>query len=384
LIYLDYHSATPLDPRVLEAMAPYYFEHFGNSSSLHDMGENARRVVEESAEKVGQVIGASKEDIYFCSGATEANNIILKGMWLNKLQQKIKSRRYIVTVATEHASILKCTEAIYNYDSDTDGVYVSVDKNGKIDFDDLEGVLDSFSDRILVVSVMLANNEIGTIQDIARIGAMCRARDLIFHTDAAQALDKVNIDVVGMCIDALSLSSHKIYGPKGVGALYLNERAKHARMVPFIDGGYQGVYTSGTQNIPGIVGMAKACEIRSDKAELERIAILRDRLLSNLQSKIDDIIINGPEKDRLPNNLNISIPDVPSEALIIGLGDEVMFSGASACSSGGFEESHVLQAIGAEYPGCAFRFGLGRWTTTQEIDDASEKIIEQVKNYRGM
>jgi cysteine desulfurase len=378
-VYLDYHSTTPCDPRVVKVMEPYHSINFGNPSALHVVGEKALDAVENARSLVANAIKASPENVHFCSGATEANNIVIKGFWLNRKRTHRRTDKIqIVTSPIEHGSIIRCVEYIKECDPNLELRLVGVNGDGTIDLNSLENILDY--NKKSIVSIMTANNEIGTIYNIKEISRLCIKYGAFFHTDATQALGKMFMDVNQPKVDAMSISSHKIYGPKGVGALYVSDRMADF-IDPLLDGGYQNTYTSGTHNVPGIVGMGEACKTCFEPGELTRIKRLRDRLLGELISKIDGISINGTMENRLPNNLNISIDNVPSEALIVGM-ENVIVSGGAACKSGNHKVSHVLEAIGAKNPGCAIRFGLGRWTTEQEITYAINHIVKIVKSIR--
>jgi cysteine desulfurase len=384
MIYLDYHSTTPVDPRVVKTMEPFFSDCFGNPSAAHSMGEDAKEAVEKAREQIASLINAEPEEIYFTNSATEANNIVLKGIWLKDVKgYRSYSALSFVTSKIEHSSVLKCVQSLgggrVGYHARCGTTYVEVFPNGTLNLDHLESILGKLNWP--VVSLMAANNEIGTINDIETIGNICKNRKVFYHCDAVQALGKIPIDVKKLNINALTVSGHKICGPKGIGALYL----KSGRNIePLIDGGYQNIFSSGTQNVPAIVGFGKACEILQQESEEEnkRVEALKTKLFTLLLRDILDIEVNGTLQNRLPNNLNISIPGVPSEALIKGM-DDIMVSGGAACESGNFEPSHVLQAIKAPRPDCSIRFGLGRWTTEEEIDYAANRIIEIVKSIRS-
>ena len=384
IIYLDNHSTTKCDPRVVKELEPFYSDHFGNPAAAHGMGEDAKEAVEKAREQVAALINANPENIYFTNSATEANNIVLKGIWLKDIKGygDYSSLSYI-TSKIEHSSVLKCVQSLgggrVGYHARCGTSYVEVFGNGILNLDSLQSHLKQLIRP--VVSLMAANNEIGTINDIEAIGKICKKRQVFYHCDAVQALGKVPIDMEKLSIDALTISSHKIYGPKGCGALYI----KHKQFLePLIDGGYQNTFSSGTQNVPAIVGFGKACEIlQQEKKEAKKLTEeLRNRLLGLLIEKIPDLIINGTMINRLPNNLNITIPGVPSEVLIKGM-DDVIISGGAACESGNFEPSHVIKALGTPHPDCAIRFGLGRWTRGEEINYAANRIIEIVKSIRS-
>lgn len=387
-VYLDHHSTTPCDPRVVDAMMPYFSEIFGNPSALHDVGSEAKDAVELARGNVADIINADPEKIYFTSGASEANNIVLKGL-LTKARCIVGKDKLlqIFTTNIEHSSVLNCARQLRKVEQTAgnkhETVQACVDKQGNLRYDAIDSFL-AASSNILCVSIMAANNEIGTIYDIAKIGEICKKHDVFFHTDATQALGKVDIDVKSMGIDALSLSAHKIYGPKGVGALYLENKNK---VLPLIDGGYQECVTSGTLNVPGIVGLGKACQILKEEQydERARVKDLRNKLLSSLLSKLDGVKVNGTLKNRLPNNINLTIEGVQAEALVLGM-DDVILSSGSACSSGSgrIVTSHVSKAIGLDDDACAIRIGLGKWNTEEEIEYASARIIEVVNALRSV
>lgn len=359
-VFLDYHSTTPLDKRVLKAMMPYFTDKFGNPSSPHCYGEEAREAVEIARAQVSDLVDCEPEQIYFTASATEANNLVLKDFGVE----------YAITSSIEHSSILKTLE----YADNIPHKVIGVDGDGWLDWEDL---IETAKGKYGVISIMMANNEIGVIQDIKRV--VSNKQDMLVHTDAAQAIGKMDVSVRDLDIDFMTISGHKIYGPKGIGALYCKERVPSA----LIDGGFQSVVSSGTLNVPAIVGLGKACELLKDNQEERlRIKSLRDMLLNMLLEDISDITINGSMESRLDNNLNISIDGVPSEVIIVGM-DDVIVSGGSACqSSGRMKASSVLLAIEASNPECAIRFGLGRWTTKKDIKYAVKRITEVVKAVR--
>jgi cysteine desulfurase len=369
-VFLDNHSTTQPDPRVIKAMEPYFSTCFYNPSSAHVGGDIAGKAIEKAREQVASLINANPDNIYFTNSATEANNVVLRGL---ETQWK-----YLITTNTEHKSIIKCapyTNFIYE-------PILKIDKNGNINPKFLAKRLKELGNAGALVSVIGANNEIGTIHALKKIGSLCRDHNILFHTDATQAIGKVKIDVDEMNIFALTMSGHKIYGPRGVGCLYIRNPGL---IRPLIHGGYQNTFISGTQNTPSIVGVGEACRILQlpeNEAENKQIKKLRDLLLKKLKKGISDITINGTMKNRLPNNLNITIPNVPSEILVKGL-DDIMISGGSACNSGNFEPSHVILALGSKHPECAIRFGLGRFTTEEEIGYTAERIIKIVKSIRS-
>ena len=374
-LYLDYHATTPVDPRVLADMLPFFSEQFGNPhSKQHAWGWEARDAVDRARAQVAALINASAGEIVFTSGATESNNLAIRGA----VSARRERGRHVVTVATEHKSVLDMCAALGR-----DGCDVSVlgvEPSGFLDLDALRRMLRS--DTVLV-SVMAANNEIGTVQPLAEIGAIVRAAGALLHTDAAQAAGKVPIDVAAMQVDLLSLTGHKFYGPKGCGALYIRKMKPRLAIPPqLIGGGQENGLRSGTLNVPGIVGLGRAAEIcRLEMAdESARLTSLRDRLLDGLKSRIPGVRVNGTLDRRLPHNLHVSFDGIEGEALLMALGDLAVSTG-SACSSGSQAASHVLQAIGAtsQGAGASIRFGLGRTTTTEEVDYAIERVSSVVK-----
>jgi cysteine desulfurase len=379
-IYLDYNATTPVDPRVLEAMLPYLRERFGNAASRnHRFGWEAEEAVEAARGQVAGLINATAKEIVFTSGATESNNIAVKGaarMYRDK-------GRHIITQATEHKAVLDPCSYL-----EQEGFRVTilpVDKRGRIDLEQLQAAM---ADDTILVSIMFANNEIGTIQPIAEIGRLCKQRGILFHTDATQAFGKVPIDVEAMGIDLLSCSGHKMYGPKGVGALYARRRNPRVRCEPVLHGGgHERGMRSGTLNTPGIVGLGMAAEIagREMTAEATRVGGLRDRLWKSFQHKLDEIHCNGDPEHYLPNTLNVSFAYVEGESLMMGF-DNVAVSSGSACTSASLEPSYVLKALGVgdELAHSSIRFSLGRFTTTDEIDQAAEQVISTVLRLREM
>jgi cysteine desulfurase len=372
MIYLDCHSTTPCDPRVIEEMLPFFSTYFANPASAHFFAEKAKDAIEKAKEQVAFIINAKSDNINFTASATEANNIILQGLWPNEY-------KHVITTNVEHSSIINCLKK--RSSNIILEPVLKINKDGNINIEELEKILRNIKSKNILVSTIFANNEIGTIHPIKKIGSLCKKYEALFHTDATQAIGKVNIDVKEMNIFALTMSGHKIYGPKGVAVLYVQN---NLLIEPIIHGGYQNIITSGTQNVPAIVGIGKACEILQHESEEEnkKVRRLRDLLLKNLKKNIPDIIINGTMKNRLPNNLNITIKGIKAEILIKGL-EDVIISGGSACTSGEIEPSHVIKALGTPYPECAIRFGLGRWTTETDINYASNRIINIVNNMRS-
>ncbi|HJR61489.1 MAG TPA: IscS subfamily cysteine desulfurase [Vicinamibacterales bacterium] len=379
-IYLDYHATTPVDPRVLDAMLPYFTERFGNPASRqHAYGWQAQDAVERARSQVAELIGATAGEIVFTSGASESNNLAIKGA-AHALREK---GDHVVTVATEHKSVLDSCRKLQSQGSCV--TLLGVDHEGFIDLDELRAAI---TERTVLVSVMAANNEIGTLQPLAEIGAIASERGVLFHTDAAQAAGKVPLDVRAMNVDLLSLTAHKYYGPKGAGALFIRRRKPRIELACQIDGGgHENGFRSGTLNVPGIVGLGAAAEIcrTSMDAERARLGSLRDRLLDALRRDLD-VHVNGPLGERrLPHNLHVSFPGVEGESLLMALGDLAVSTG-SACSSGSQNASHVLEAIAAAprspstrpAPGASIRFGLGRTTTEEEIDAAAARVAKVI------
>src|ERR1700733_10621417 len=339
-IYMDDHATTPMDPRVLEAMMPFFTAKFGNAASRnHSFGWEAEQAVEQAREQVAKLIGASAKEIIFTSGATESNNLAIKG-----IAEMYRERgNHIITQVTEHKAVLDACKRLEKYGYRI--TYLPVKADGLIDLEDLKRAID---DKTILVSIMFANNEIGVIQPIAEIGKICHERNIIFHTDAVQAVGKVPVDVNSMNIDCLSLTGHKIYGPKGVGALYVRRRTPRVQISEQINGGgHERGMRSGTLNVPGIVGLGKACEIASEEmaAEAKRETELRDYLRNKFEKALDYVHVNGNMDHHLPGNLNMSFVYVEGESLLMGINDIAVSSG-SACTSATLEPSYVLKALG--------------------------------------
>jgi cysteine desulfurase len=375
-VYLDYHATTPVDRRVLERMLPFFTETFGNpASSTHQWGWRAQEAVERARREVAALIGATAREMYFTSGATESNNLALQGAWASASAE----RRQVVVSAIEHKSILEGAERL-----GLDGAQVSVVPVRRDGVIDLAALAQVVTPETALVSVMAANNEIGVIQPLAEIGAITRAAGALLHVDAAQAAGKVPIDVNAMQIDLLSLTGHKMYGPKGCGAIYVR---KHTRLEPLIvGGGQERGMRSGTLNVPGIVGLGAACAICQSEMDEEstRLRRLRDRLLDGLNSEIGGVTVNGSMTERLPNNLHVSFDGVDGESLLVGIGDIAVSSG-SACASAAGVPSHVLRALlgSDKVPPACIRFGLGRPTTDEEIDYTISKFATVVRHLRS-
>ncbi|MFA6564688.1 MAG: aminotransferase class V-fold PLP-dependent enzyme [Verrucomicrobiia bacterium] len=377
-IYLDYHATTPVDPRVLEAMLPFFSEQFGNAASrTHVFGWRAAEAVDAARSQVVALIGArSPEEIVFTSGATESDNLALKGAALASRDKG----NHIVTVATEHRAVLDACKRL-----EQDGFRVTllpVDKHGMIS---PEAVGAAITDRTILVSVMAANNEVGTLSPLAEIGRITRERGVLLHTDAAQAAGKIPLDVEALGVDLLSLTAHKLCGPKGAGALYVR---RGVRLSPQMDGGgHEFGLRSGTLNVPGIVGFGKACEIcRLEMAEeTARVRQLRERLHAKIVEALENVFLNGHPTERLAGNLNLSFAGATAEAVMATMKD-VAVSSASACTTAAVEPSHVLRAMGVKrlLTHCSIRFGLGRFTTEEEVDHAARRVAEVVREVRAM
>lgn len=378
-IYLDNHATTPVDPRVREAMLPWLADDFGNpSSASHAFGWRAEEAVHAARHRVAEAIGAVDREIVFTSGATESNNLALFGA-----ARHYRDRgRHLVTVATEHKAVLDAGHALEREGFDL--TVVGVEPDGRIDLDRLA---DAIRPDTILVSVMFANNETGVIQPVEGIGALCRRKDVLFHSDAVQALARVPVDVDRMQVDLMSITAHKMYGPKGTGALFVRQRDRQVRVDPLFHGGGQerGI-RPGTLNVAGIVGFGAACEIGRAglSGESARILALRERLRAALFAGLDDVHLNGSLEHRVPGNLNVSIGGVTGESLLAAL-REVAVSSGSACASGTMEPSHVLAAlrIPRELALRAVRFGLGRFNTGEEIDFVSGLVIEKVRELRA-
>jgi cysteine desulfurase len=373
-IYMDHHATTPVDPRVLEVMLPYFTECFGNAASVdHEYGGVAKRAVENAREQIAQVIHAnSPDEIIFTSGATEADNLAILGV----AEQYANKGMHIITCLTEHHAVLDPCH--YLQSKGWQVTYLPVDQYGLVDLDALQKAI---TPQTVLISVMAANNEIGTIAPIAEIGNIARQHGILFHTDATQAVGHIPIDVAEMNIDLLSMSAHKFYGPKGIGALYVRKVYPRVRLVSQMHGGgHERGMRSGTLNVPGIVGMGKAAEIArlEMKAEGQRLCMLRDQLWEGLQANIEGVQLNGHPTQRLPHNLNVYIPGVKSRALVVELKHELAISTGSACTTTRVEPSHVILALGydKERAERSVRFGLGHGNTEAEV----HLVVEQIAN----
>src|SRR5256885_6011822 len=379
-IYLDHHATTPVAPRFLEAMLPYFTERFGNGASRnHSFGWAAEEAVENARSQVAALIGAAPKEVIFTSGATESDNLMIKGV----AEAYREKGNHIVTQVTEHKAVLDTCQRLEKQGFEVSRLPVGPD--GRVDPKDVSSAITA---KTILISIMYANNEIGAIQPIREIGKLAKEYGVLFALDAAQAAGKIPIDVQGDNIDLLALSGHKIYGPKGVGALYVRRRNPRVQLSAVIDGGgHERGMRSGTLNVPGIVGLGQACEIAQTEmsAESERVGKLRDHLQASLQSKLDGVHINGSLEYRLPNNLNVSFAYVDGESLLMGIND-VALSNGSACTSATLEPSYVPKALGVgeELANSSIRLGLGRFTTQEEVDYAAEKIVQVVTKLRDL
>jgi len=379
-IYMDNHATTPMDPRVVQAMLPYFTEHFGNAASRnHQFGWEAEAAVETAREQVAKLIGATAKEIIFTSGATESNNLAIKGV----AEMYREKGNHIITVVTEHKAVLDTCKRLEKSGSKV--TYLPVKADGIVDLQQLEAAM---TDKTILVSIMAANNEIGVLQPLAEIGKLCRSRGIFFHSDAVQALGKVPLDVNKMNIDLASLTGHKLYGPKGCGALYVRRKNPRVQLAAIIDGGgHERGMRSGTLNVPGIVGFGKSCDIAlHDMAEeSRRLGALRDRLKQKLTAELDEVFINGSMDHRLPGNLNISFLYVEGESLLMGINDIAVSSG-SACTSATLEPSYVLKSLGLgdDVAHSSIRFGIGRFNTEAEVDYVAGRLVEVVKKLREL
>lgn len=377
-IYLDCHATTPVDPQVLEAMLPFFTDHFGNpSSTSHAYGWEAEAGVKQARETIAKAINASPEEIIFTSGATEADNLAIKGV----AEAYFSQGQHIITVQTEHRAVIDPCQYLESLGFEI--TFLAVKEDGLIDLEVLEK---NIRPDTILVSVMVANNEIGVLQPVSEIGALCREKGVLFHTDAAQAIGKIPLDVETMNIDLMSLTAHKIYGPKGIGALYVRRRNPKVRLASQIQGGGQErSFRSGTLYPPQIVGFGKAVElgVAERETEGERQQKLRDRAWKEL-SQLEGIYLNGHPKERLPGNLNISVAGVDGTALILGLQPVVAVSSGSACSSNSTAPSHVITALGRSktLAHASIRFGMGRFTTEEDIDRALDHTITTIQSLR--
>jgi cysteine desulfurase len=379
-IYMDHHATTPVDPRVLEAMLPYFTERFGNAASRnHAFGWAAEEAVENARVQVAALIGAAPKEVIFTSGATESDNLMIKGV----AEAYREKGNHIVTQVTEHKAVLDTCQHLQKQGYAL--TYLPVQRDGRIEPERLRAAL---TPRTILITVMYANNEIGVLQPVAEIGKIAKEHGVLFAVDAAQAAGKVPIDVQKDNVDLLALSGHKMYGPKGVGALYVRRHNPRVQLAALIDGGgHERGMRSGTLNVPAIVGLGKACEIarREMAEEAARLRSLRDRLRAKLEASLDQVQVNGSLEHRLPNNLNVSFGYVDGESLLMGINDVAVSSG-SACTSATLEPSYVLKALGVgeELAHSSIRLGLGRFTTQEEVDYAAERIVQVVSKLREL
>lgn len=379
-IYLDNNATTPVDPQVLEAMLPYFTEKFGNAASRsHAYGWEAEQAVETARAQIAAVIGAEPKEIIFTSGATEGNNIAIKGV----AEMYADQGRHLITQTTEHKAVIDPCKYLEQHDHRV--TFLEVNREGRIDLDQLAKAI---KDDTILVSIMHGNNEIGTLQPIAEIGKLCKQRGVLFHTDCCQTFGKLPINVDELGIDLLTCSGHKIYGPKGIGALYVRRKRPRVRCAPVIHGGgHERGMRSGTLNVPAIVGLAKAAELCHQHMETEtpRLAALRDRLKNGIVSQLDEVFLNGHPTERTPTNLNLSFAYVEGESMMMGM-KEIAVSSGSACTSASLEPSYVLRAlgIGDDLAHSSIRFSVGRFNTEAEIDAAIERVVQTARKLREM
>ncbi len=379
-VYMDNHATTPVDPRVLEEMLPYFQEKFGNAASQnHSFGWVAEEAVATARQRVARLIGANPKEIVFTSGATESDNLALKGV----AEAYREQGNHVITARTEHRAVLDTCRRM-----EKEGfrvTYLPVQKDGLIDLGDLKRALE---DKTILVSIMAANNEIGVLQPWAEIGKLCRERGVLFHTDATQAVGKVPVDVERDNIDLMSISAHKLYGPKGIGALYVRRQNPRVRLAAMMDGGgHERGMRSGTLNVPGIVGLGNACELAADEISKDTLHTgnLRDRLRDRIVARLDGVQVNGSIERRLPGNLNMSFAHVDGEAMLLGL-DDIAVSSGSACTSAAIEPSHVLKALGIDddLAHSSIRFGIGRFNTEAEVDYVADRVVDTVQQLRQL
>jgi len=393
-IYMDNNATTAVDPRVMDAMLPYFNEVFGNAASRsHGFGWEAEKAVDDAREQVARLIGAKSKDIIFTSGATESDNLAVRGV----VEFYKEKGNHVVTQVTEHKAILDTCRALERKGLAT-VTYLPVDSTGRVDPEDVRKAI---TDKTVLVTIMFANNEIGTVQPLAEIGQITREKGVLFHTDAVQGVGTLPIDVEAMHIDLLSLTAHKIYGPKGIGALYVRSKAPRVRLSPIIDGGgHERGMRSGTLNVPGIVGLGKACELVREglAGEARHELRLRERLREGLFSQLDEIYLNGHQTHRLPGNLNVSFAFVEGESLLMGLNGSVhpivasaslppiAVSSGSACTSATLEPSYVLKALGVgdDLAHTSIRFGVGRFNTEEEVDYVIDRVVSEVSRLRDL
>ncbi len=379
-IYMDNHATTPVDPRVVEAMLPYFSDKFGNAASRnHVFGWTAEEAVENARAQIARLVNATPKEIVFTSGATESDNLAIKGV----AEMYREKGNHIITQVIEHKAVLDACKRLEKYGYEV--TYLPVERDGRINLDDLRRAI---TPKTILITIMYANNEIGVIQPIDEIGKIAKGKGVFFHVDGVQAIGKVPVDVQKDNIDLLSLSAHKLYGPKGVGALYVRRRNPRVQLSAIIDGGgHERGMRSGTLNVPGIVGFGKACELCQNEMaeEGERLRRLRDRLKDSIFAQLDEVYINGSVTHRLPHNLNVSFAFVEGESLLMGINDIAVSSG-SACTSATLEPSYVLKALGVgeDLAHTSIRFGLGRFNTEEEVDYVVSRVVETVRRLREL
>ncbi len=380
-IYMDNHATTQVDPRVLEAMLPYFTEKFGNAASRsHAFGWEAEAAVDQGREQIAKLIQAfSPREIVFTSGATESDNLAIKGV----AAAYGDKGNHVITCVTEHKAVLDSCKFLEKQGCQV--TYLPVDRNGLVDMDRLRAAI---TNKTILISIMAANNEIGTIEPVREIGQLAHDKGILFHTDATQAVGKIPVNVEEMGIDLLSLTAHKMYGPKGIGALYVRAAKPRVKLRAMIDGGgHERGMRSGTLNVPGIVALGKACEIARKEmaAEAEKLVALRERLKARIANQLEEVYINGHPTERLPGNMNMSFAYVEGESLLMAL-KEIAVSTGSACTSASLEPSHVLRAIGVEeeLAHTSIRFGLGRFNTETEVDYTARRVVEEVRRLREL
>jgi cysteine desulfurase len=393
-VYMDYQATTPVDPRVLDAMLPYLRDVYGNAASrTHGFGWEAEAAVDKGREQIARLLGAKSKEVIFLSGATEADNLAIRGV----VEFYKDKGNHVITQTTEHKAVLDTCRALER-EGKAEVTYVPVDTYGRVDPDDIRKAV---TDKTVLISIMYANNEIGTVQPIAEIGKLAREKGVLFHTDAVQGAGKLPIDVEQLNVDLASVSAHKMYGPKGMGALYVRSKGPRVRLTPMVyGGGHERGMRSGTLNVPGIVGFGKACELSQEGMadEAQRTLALRERMRERLFEQLDEVYLNGHPVHRLPGNLNISFAFVEGESLLMGLNGSVhpiaasasqpaiAVSSGSACTSATLEPSYVLKALGVgdDLAHTSIRFGLGRFTTEEEVDYVVERVVAEVRRLREL
>ncbi len=380
-IYMDNHATTPVDPRVVDAMLPFFTTTFGNAASRnHSFGWEAEEAVSTAREQIAKVIGGKAKEVIFTSGATESDNLAIKGV----VEFYKEKGNHVITCVTEHKAVLDSCRTLERHGKAT-VTYLPVDKYGMVDPDDVRKAI---TDKTVLISMMYANNEIGTIHPIREIGRIAKEKGVICHCDAVQAVGKIPVNVDTDGIDLLAMSGHKLYGPKGVGAIWVRSKGPRVRLTPIIDGGgHERGMRSGTLNVPGIVGFGKACEIAQNEMadETAHLLELRNKLQAGLFERLDEIYLNGHPTERLPGNLNLSFAYVEGESLLMGMSDVAVSSG-SACTSATLEPSYVIRALGVddELAHSSIRFGLGRFNTEEEVDFVTDKVTKEVRRLREM